>query len=730
MAGVPDTIAPTVRSVALPAAGTYGTGKPLTFKVSFSEPVKVVGNEADVCLPVEVGYAMREAKYVSGSGTKSLTFRMAVTANDVDSDGISVGRVNSAAVRDFDFNKPNIAPRIIDRAGNPASNVIPLLGTSGIRVDASGPIVASYGDFATSAVRGRQQVSLRVTFDGPVFVTGKPTVPVTIGGQNESLTYASGSGSPTLTFALTMPKKVAATNPAFRGENDLPGEVILLPEDANLKDRFGNAVTPIGGNFGEVYKDAKNNRVVVIGAHYEHLGERTQEVLNAILKEELQAFQAPEADAIERGQAPFWAPYVTPDYPDVVNKVDLYRVAYRSTIPEQGNRPTVAYGLVAMPQGLTGPLPLVSSQHGALFLKESAPSQAFSWDKNDATPFKYGLSKQDFYGSCYETRLNVAQFAGNGYAVIAPDYFGVGNSVENDGFFVKGSHQRACVDLYAAAQKLFAHQNVQVSQFFLNGWSQGGVVTLGFQEALEAKGVKISGVSTASAASNTEMFINRFIFDPRPYSVVNASPLNVPDGAWCAFIPQFASFSLGGYSGKTDTPLELLGGNYEIARKFYMREFNAPPSFSFEKDVRGNIGPIMTLDGVTRDAEVSKFIDQKFARDPRAFATSTFASLFRDIAVGTTRLESDMLMYYGSADEASPDSIATIIATWQRGTFGKTNLDQIRVPFASHRGTFLTAVAGQLEWFDAIRLGKSTPGVATITPVAISPSAGPSTTSA
>ena len=134
-----------------------------------------------------------------------------------------------------------------------------------------------------------------------------------------------------------------------------------------------------------------------------------------------------------------------------------------------------------------------------------------------------------------------------------------------------------------------------------------------------------------------------------------------------------------------------------------MREFTSPPWFSFEKNVRGEIGPVMTLDGVTRDAEVSKFIDQKFAGDPRAFAKSTFAGLFRDIGVGQKRLESDMLMYYGSADEASPDSIATIIATWQRGTYGKTNLNQISVPFASHRGTFLTAVAGQLGWFNAKR---------------------------
>jgi hypothetical protein len=126
MPGLPDTIAPVVRSVSLPAAGTYGTGRPLTFRVNFSEPVNVVGNQANVFLPIEVGYAMRSAQYVSGSGTRSLTFRMNVTANDVDTDGISLGRVNDSAVRDFDF----AANQIQDRSGNTASDAIPAVNTS------------------------------------------------------------------------------------------------------------------------------------------------------------------------------------------------------------------------------------------------------------------------------------------------------------------------------------------------------------------------------------------------------------------------------------------------------------------------------------------------------------------------------------------------------------------------------------------------------------------------
>jgi len=259
MAGLPDTIAPVVRSVVLPAAGTYGTDRALTFKVNFSEPVKLAGDQSTVTLPVAVGSAMREAQYVSGSGTKSLTFRMTVKANDVDTDGISVGRVNSAAIRDFDFNKANLAPRILDRAGNPASNAIPAIDTSRIRVDATGPVVASSGAFVT---RG-QQVSLQVTFDGPVIVKGRPTVPVIIGGQTQSLAYTAGSGTKTLTFAITTGKGASVASPAFRGENGLVGKVILLNAAADLKDSFGNSATAIGGDIGKT-STAAGSRVVVI----------------------------------------------------------------------------------------------------------------------------------------------------------------------------------------------------------------------------------------------------------------------------------------------------------------------------------------------------------------------------------------------------------------------------------------------------------------------------------
>jgi hypothetical protein len=373
-------------------------------------------------------------------------------------------------------------------------------------------------------------------------------------------------------------------------------------------------------------------------------------------------------------------------------------VAYRTTIPEQGNRPTVAYGLVAIPQGVSGAMPVVSYQHGTLYFKESAPSQAFSWDKTSEAPVRYGLRQKDFYATCYETRLNVAAFAGQGYAVVAADYIGIGNSVENDSFFAKQSGQQACLDMLAASERLLASKSLYRSELFLNGWSQGGLATLSFQEALEARGVRIAGVSTAAAPSDTDLFMNRAIFNRRPYSDVT-----VPDAPWVVFIPQFSAFSLGGYQGQVNTPLELLGGNYEVSRKFYMREFHAPPALEWQRDVRGDMVPVMIVDGVTTTAEVSRLIDQKVARSPLAYEQTAFAKLFRAAGSGKTRLVSDMRMYYGMQDEGAPEAVATITDTWQRGTYGKTNIEQVPVPHASHRSTFLTAVAGQIEWFNAKR---------------------------
>lgn len=314
---------PVVQTVSLPAAGTYGTGSTLSFVLTFNEPVSVSNQAAaTLTLPIEIGYAMRKARYVSGSGTQSLTFEMNVTANDRDTDGISLGRVNSAGIRDFDF----AANSILNSEGKSALNTIPAVNTQQICVDATGPVVTAWsGPVVTNG-----QMSLEVTFDGPVTVIGEPKVPVSIGNDATELRYVGGGGTATLRFAADMlPSYVGS--PTFR---KLVGEVIYLPQGADLKDSLGNSVTPIGGDFGKIYRDSSGNRVVVIGSHYEALrtGERrvTKAELYEILNAERDVFNPAQSEA-------YWQPYHNPVYLPALYDVDLYRVAYRSTIPEQSN---------------------------------------------------------------------------------------------------------------------------------------------------------------------------------------------------------------------------------------------------------------------------------------------------------------------------------------------------------------------------------------------------------
>lgn len=152
---------------------------------------------------------------------------------------------------------------------------------------------------------------------------------------------------------------------------------------------------------------------------------------------------------------------LTVSYTPTRNAVRLYRVTYESVIPERGNRPITATGLVAVPDTDGTSFPMLSYQHGTVYGKEEVPSIP------EQSP---------------ETQLMLAQFAGQGYIVVGADYFGMGTSKEPEGYLVKGSHQQATHDMLVASRAVLAHLNLEASRLFLAGWSQGGFVTMALLE--------------------------------------------------------------------------------------------------------------------------------------------------------------------------------------------------------------------------------------------------------
>lgn len=82
---------PHVTSVGVPASGTYGTGSVLRLIVNYDVPVSVDTTGGTPSIPLTIGSLIRNASYVSGSGTTALVFAYTVQAGDTDTDGIGVG---------------------------------------------------------------------------------------------------------------------------------------------------------------------------------------------------------------------------------------------------------------------------------------------------------------------------------------------------------------------------------------------------------------------------------------------------------------------------------------------------------------------------------------------------------------------------------------------------------------------------------------------------------------
>lgn len=86
-----DAVPPRIEEIQVPQNGEYTKDKPLNFTVRFSKPVFVnFANGHKPFLRLLIGGRIRQAEYVSGSGTNQLVFRYVVQEEDQDIDGINI----------------------------------------------------------------------------------------------------------------------------------------------------------------------------------------------------------------------------------------------------------------------------------------------------------------------------------------------------------------------------------------------------------------------------------------------------------------------------------------------------------------------------------------------------------------------------------------------------------------------------------------------------------------
>ncbi len=170
---------------------------------------------------------------------------------------------------------------------------------------------------------------------------------------------------------------------------------------------------------------------------------------------------------------------------DSVAKYDVnnYKISY-ITVGVEGDLIT-ASGLLSIPVKPSGSLsPIISYQHGTIFLNSDAPSNS------------------------HQASAEPVLAASLGYVVSSPDYIGFGESRNiNHPYGHSQTLASSSIDMLRAV-KLFMHENAVPSneQLFLMGYSQGGKATLAMQREIEINLVDEFQITASSpAAGNYDM---------------------------------------------------------------------------------------------------------------------------------------------------------------------------------------------------------------------------------
>lgn len=364
--------------------------------------------------------------------------------------------------------------------------------------------------------------------------------------------------------------------------------------------------------------------------------------------------------------------YEVPAYSKASNDVELYVVHYLSRSPDLGNKKRYRVsGLLALPRiADQASLPLISYQHGTVERRYEVPSYAFRHDNP---------SGEDRYAAAYETRYMVGLYAGNGYAVMAADYFGKGDSsIRNEAYMMKRSTAQVNYDLYLDVRKFLAAQDIGVSRVLLGGWSQGGLNTTGLLEVLERRGVEVDAAFTAAAPNDPFAALNAVFFHPRSL-----------DAPWINLTIALTIFSCEKYRGPANlAKLTIDPPYYELMRAFYER---TPFDFGKAKYPASLVGYL-----------------RPELRDPSRFANSAYGKCLAENETYRQEFKTPLRMYYGSSDEVIRLRVGRLAHEYQEtlvdtpDTPSSNRITPVLVEGGDHRRTFISGAVLAKSWLDGL----------------------------
>jgi dienelactone hydrolase len=161
--------------------------------------------------------------------------------------------------------------------------------------------------------------------------------------------------------------------------------------------------------------------------------------------------------------------------------VELFKVRYTSL--DANGKPAELTGLAAFPKG-GAPKGLVVYCHGTTVDRRRSPS------------------KFNGTGEAPETVEAITGFATGGYAVVLPDYIGLGDHKAAHPYPLAKVNARSAIDLIPAARELAAQKKYSIGKaLYVTGYSEGGAVAMAMVQALQPMQGEMYDVKAAAPAS-------------------------------------------------------------------------------------------------------------------------------------------------------------------------------------------------------------------------------------
>lgn len=267
----------------------------------------------------------------------------------------------------------------------------------------------------------------------------------------------------------------------------------------------------------------------------------------------------------------------------------------------------------------------------------------------------------------------IAQFAAQGYVVVAADYFGRGISDLPDSYLVKGSTQQAGSDMFFTALDMLKNLNIKTSQLFLSGWSQGGWVTMQYLKKLESLNIRVTATAIASAPVDISLTANRWFNNYQPVDAI--------------YLPGCVALLL-------------------QAQEFYHEQLGLtesaiqPRYLQASRDLYNNIISWEEFSKLT-PSKLSEFIRPEFARSGFVGGTPFWRVLENNDAY-RWRTVTPLRSYYGGMDEVTPIYVGQLPENTQKLLGGAPATSVDAGTRADHRAVFIYGVIDQKKWFDAL----------------------------